>query len=606
MDAPLKARGRRNVVAALASGVVISLTAMTTGIAPAFGDPKPDPVSPTTIVAVPEPAPVQQAPQEAPAPKPQQEAPAPKPQQEAPAPKPQQQAPVIAEPPAAPPVAPVIPQAPVSVEAPPPPKVPEAPVVTQAPVTQTQAPQTQAPAIVQAPSQTQAPVTQDAPVTRSAPAKPPTVEPTTAASAPATSAEPPAPPTTRRSVAPSAESPPAEPTPNKPDTAATSAAPAPVPPSAPVTTSASASPSEGSTPPSPALVGPPSAEAGATPTSEAASTSAERPSGVDRTASSSVSQAAKVIETLAPETLKAPEQDVVLAKSAKPVEQLDPVVAPKQDVDAIAKAIDLPNFDRNIRDDRNDINSRRDSDFFPGGDRKWDRNVRQWDPNWVEYDDYYRPVLSNPYRNPVKIIYIYQDAPRIVYIPPLARIILEVAQFAAYSFTAIVTNTINQAVNVAVGSFFGGGYYPGIGLPLPPPPPPLFRYDNVPVQVRYSDNRVYEPFRVQRIVDVGDDRQYGERKVLLDGVTPAWGEWNQTPTGERQFEVHRTQQFPGLDAPREGPLPGDYQLRLASGESPAGFKGRDAFLLATAVVLGALSLVAVGWAVLLGRRRTQH
>jgi hypothetical protein len=590
MDAPLKTRGRRNVVAVLASGVVISLTAMTTGIAPAFADPKTDPVSPTTIVAVPEPAPVQQAPQEAPAP------------------KPQQQAPVIAEPPAAPPVAPVIPQAPVSVEAPPPPKVPEAPVVTQAPVTQTQAPQTQAPAIVQAPPQTQAPVTQDAPVTQSAPAKPPTVAPSTAASAPATSAEPPAPPTTRRSVAPSAAPTPAEPEPKKPDTPATSAA--------PVTTSASAPPSEGSTPPSPALVGPPSAEvgatatataeAGATPTSAAESSSTERPSGVEKTASSSVSQAAKVIETLAPETLKAPEQDVVLAKSAKPVEQLDPVVAPKQDVDAIAKAIDLPNFDRNIRDDRNDNNSRRDNDFFPGGDRKWDRNVRQWDPNWVEYDDYYRPVLSNPYRNPVKIIYIYQNAPRIVYIPPLARIILEVAQFAAYSFTAIVTNTINQAVNVAVGSFFGGGYYPGIGLPLPPPPPPLFRYDNVPVQVRYSDNRVYEPFRVQRIVDVGDDRQYGERKVLLDGVTPAWGEWNQTPTGERQFEVHRTQQFPGLDEPREGPLPGDYQLRLASDESPAGFKGRDAFLLTTAVLLGALSLAAVGWAVLLGRRRTQH
>ncbi|MDT4998131.1 MAG: hypothetical protein QOK12_236, partial [Mycobacterium sp.] len=465
MDAPLKTRGRRNVVAALASGVVISLTAMTTGIAPAFADPKTDPVSPTTIVAVPEPAPVQQAPQEAPAP------------------KPQQQAPVIAEPPAAPPVAPVIPQAPVSVEAPPPPKVPEAPVVTQAP------------AIVQAPPQTQAPVTQDAPVTQSVPAKPPTVAPTSAASAPATSAEPPAPPTTRRSVAPSAAPTPAEPEPKKPDTPATSAA--------PVTTSASAPPSEGSTPPSPALVGPPSAEvgatatvtaeAGATPTSAAESSSTERPSGVEKTASSSVSQAAKVIETLAPETLKAPEQDVVLAKSAKPVEQLHPVVAPKQDVDAIAKAIDVPNFDRNIRDDRNDNNSRRDNEFFPGGDRKWDRNVRQWDPNWVEYDDYYRPVLSNPYRNPVKIIYIYQNAPRIVYIPPLARIILEVAQFAAYSFTAIVTNTINQAVNVAVGSFFGGGYYPGIGLPLPPPPPPLFRYDNVPVQVRYSDNRVYEP-----------------------------------------------------------------------------------------------------------------
>jgi hypothetical protein len=391
-----------------------------------------------------------------------------------------------------------------------------------------------------------------------------------------------------------------------------------------VTTSASpspsAGPSTGSTPPSAGLVAPTTetgqaparsdgpAETSASPTSEAGSSSAERTSSAQQTASSSVSQAAREIETLEPQTLKAPEQDVVLAKSAKPVEQPEPVAAPKQDVDAIAKVIDLPNFDRDVRDGRDgrDGNlSRKDGDFFPGGDRKWDRNVRQWDPNWVEYDDYYRPVLSNPYRNPVKIIYIYQNAPRIVYIPPLARIILEVAQFAAYSFTAVVTNTINQAVNVAVGSFFGGGYFPGIGLPLPPPPPPLFRYDNVPVQVRYS-NQTYEPFRVQRIVDVGNDNQYGERKVLLDGVTPAWGEWTQTAAGERQFEVHRTQQFPGLDEPREGPLPGDYQLRLASDESSTGFDRRDVYLLATAVLLGVLSLGAVAWVVLLGRRRTQH
>ena len=260
--------------------------------------------------------------------------------------------------------------------------------------------------------------------------------------------------------------------------------------------------------------------------------------------------------------------------------------------------------------------SRKDAGFLANGDRNWDRNVRQWDPSWVDYDDYYRPVISNPYRDPVKIIYVYQNAPRIVFIPPLARIVLEVAQFAAYSFTAVVLNTVNTAVNlvnaavdtavnVAVGTFFGGGYFPGIGLPLPPPPPPLFRYDNVPVQVRYS-NQTYEPFRVQRIVDVGNDSQYGERKVLLDGVTPAWGEWTQTPSGERQFEVHRTQQFPGLDEPREGPLPGDYTLRLASDESSTGLTRRDIYLMATAGLLAVLSLGAVAWAALLGRRRTQH
>ena len=132
----------------------------------------------------------------------------------------------------------------------------------------------------------------------------------------------------------------------------------------------------------------------------------------------------------------------------------------------------------------------------------------------------------------------------------------------------------------------------------------MLRYDNVPVQVRYSQ-AVYEPFRVQRIIDVGDDRVYGERKVLLDGATPAWGVWTQSATGERQFEVHRTQQFPGLDAPREAPLPGDYKLRLAAEESSSLDGTRNLlFGLAGAVVL--LGVGALGLCALLGRRRPQH
>ena len=129
----------------------------------------------------------------------------------------------------------------------------------------------------------------------------------------------------------------------------------------------------------------------------------------------------------------------------------------------------------------------------------------------MQYDEYYRPIILNPYHERVRIVYIYDNAPRIVWIPPLARAVLEVAQFAAYSFTAVVDTAANivnaavdTAVNVAVGTFFGGGYVPAIGLPLPPPPPPVLRYDNVPVQVRYSQ-ATYEPFRVRRIIDVGDD-----------------------------------------------------------------------------------------------------
>jgi hypothetical protein len=310
-----------------------------------------------------------------------------------------------------------------------------------------------------------------------------------------------------------------------------------------------------------------------------------------------------VIET--PKTLEAPKEDVEVAKNAKVVEaKADP--APQQDVASFANSIKLNTNIGGIN-----AGATASDDLRFSNDRRWDRPVRQWSPDWVQYDEYYRPIILNPYHAPVRIIYIYQAAPRIVWIPPLARIVLEVAQFAAYSFTAAVFNAVNTAVDlvetaaaVAVGSFFGGGFFPGIGLPLPPPPPPVWRYDNVPVQVRYSTG-TYEPFRVRRIVDVGDDTRFGERKVLLDGATPAWGVWTQTPSGERQFEIHRTQQFPGLDDPREAPLPGDYQLRLAS-DDKSGLDRRDIFLIVAAAVIVSLGFGAIGTSIYLGRRRPQH
>jgi hypothetical protein len=310
-----------------------------------------------------------------------------------------------------------------------------------------------------------------------------------------------------------------------------------------------------------------------------------------------------------PQTLEAPKADVELAKNAKPIE-VKPDPAPKQDVDAVASSIGL---DLGVKGPLGiDASASAKVDARLASERVRDHPVRQWDPDWVQYDEYYRPIICNPYHERVRIVYVYDNRPRVVWIDPLSRIVLEVAQFAAYSFTAVVATAANlvnaavdTAVNVAVGSFFGGGYYPGIGLPLPPPPPPVLRYDNVPVLVNYSNAR-YEPFRVRRIVDVGDDVRFGERKVLLDGATPAWGVWTQTSTGERQFEVHRTQQFPGLDEPREAPLPGDYQLRLASDESPSGTSARDVFLYVAAGVTVALGFGAIGLALFLGRRRPQH
>jgi hypothetical protein len=556
----------------LASGVVISLTALTGGVAPAFAKPDTDPVVTTTAPA-PEPkAPVAE-------------------ETEAPAPQ-------------APPKAPAILPAAPSVESPP-----------QTPQTQQtqQAVEPVAPAAPPVTQTTTAPV-----VTSVAPASP-----TTTASPTVTKVESPAP----RVVAPTSDAPAVTSTAASPSPATQSPSSAPSSsPAASASATASVTASVGSVPPSAALVPPNSATADIPPTSGAASTpssgsatpGSEPKVSVAQTSPAtatsgeptvSVTQAAKVIQMSEPQTLDAPKADVELAKNAKPIEvKADP--APKQDVDAISSSIGL---DLGVKGPLGiDASASAKVDARLASDRVFDRPIRQWSPDWVQYDEYYRPILINPYHERVRIIYVYENTPRIVWIPPLARAVLEVAQFAAYSFTAVVDTAanivnaaVNTALNVAVGTFFGGGFVPAVGLPLPPPPPPVLRYDNVPVLVNYSNAR-YEPFRVRRIVDVGDDPRFGERKVLLDGATPAWGVWTQTSTGERQFEVHRTQQFPGLDDPQEAPLPGDYQLRLASDESPSGMTGRDIFLYVAAGVTVALGFGAIGLALFLGRRRPQH
>ncbi len=301
-----------------------------------------------------------------------------------------------------------------------------------------------------------------------------------------------------------------------------------------------------------------------------------------------------------PLILQAPKTDVELAKTATPRVET-PLPAPKQDVEAIRNAIDLQVFNREDQH-RNGLPS--DTTNLSPDDRGWDRKVRQFDSSWVQYDRDNRPVISNPYPEPMQIVYPDQNEPRIATAAPLSRIVLNVTEFAAYSFTALAINAVNNLINVAVGSFFGGSYVPAAGVALPAPPQ-VSGFGNVPVQVRYSQ-AVYEPFTVRRVVDVGDDVRYGERKVLLDGVTPAWGVWTHNSTGQRQFEVHTTQQFPGLEDPGEGPLPGDYQLRLASNESSPGLTTSDVYLITAASVITVLGFTAIAWSLLLGRRRSQQ
>lgn len=533
MGASLEFCSKRGVVAVLASGVVISLTALTGGIAPALAQPG-DGSETTTVVA---PAP------EVSAPEPVEVAP------QAPA-----EAPV-----------PAVPQAPATQQTQAP-----APVETQAPVTQ---------APVEAPSTTVAP-----PVTTVAPAEPSQADVTTASKAPITTA----PGTT---AAPSAE------TSSEVTTASESAE-----------SSATATPSSEALEPSAETSATSSPSSTATSTSESAeATTSETSSNESETPTVSITQAAQEIETIEPQTLEAPAEDVQLASKAAPVDEKIPAPAAEPELaefsNSIQTSLKLPGLD---------VNTSATTNFAVDPPVELISPVRQWRPDWVQYDEYYRPIILNPYRDPVRIVYMYEMTPRIMIVPPLGRMVFEAAQYAAYSFTAallapvIAAANVAQVVsNIAVGSFFGGGYYPGVGMAPPPPPPPVMRYDNVPVFVNYSNAR-YEPFRVNRIVDVGDDAQFGERKVLLDGVTPAWGVWNESPSGERTFEVHRTQQFPGLEAPAEGPLPGDYRLRLASDDtSTGGLSGRDIFLMVSAGVIGTLGFGAIGLAFFLGRRRNQ-
>ena len=527
MRAPQDGFGRRGI-AVLASGVVISLTALTAGLSPAAAQPDSDDVVTTTF-----------------APEPEYTAPEPEATGEQTAP--------VAEPAA--------PEVPAQTQAP----QPQAPVAEPEPAPAAEPePQTRAPA----PKTNTAVQTDEesTPAAKLSPATEATPEPGTATSAPAAP-----------SVAREAD-----------ETSTSATAP-----------SAALTPASGT-----AETSAPSGTETATSASATASATSEESEQAE-TPTVSIEQAAKEIETQVPETLEAPEEDIQLAKAAKSIVEQQPAPAPEQDLASFSNSIEttlkIPGLDIGTN-----ATTRVGVD---GSDVELVSNVRQWRPDWIEYDEFYRPVILNPFRAPVRLVYMYEMAPRIVYIPPLTRLVLEAVQFAAYSFTAAVLapiNTVQTLTNIAVGSFFGGGFFPGVGLPLPPPPPPVLRYDNVPVLVNYSNAR-YEPFRVRQIVDVGDDRVYGGRKVLLDGATPAWGEWTQTASGERQFEIRKTQQFPGLSEPAEGPLPGDYRLRLAADESSTGgLTGRDIFLMVAAGVIGTLGFGAIGLAFFLGRRRPEH
>ena len=314
------------------------------------------------------------------------------------------------------------------------------------------------------------------------------------------------------------------------------------------------------------------------------------PSSTPSSSSATTSTSSPVLEDVKPKTLTANVTDIDNAKKNVKVAE-KPVAASKSTLDDLSRVV-LPEVD--VKKDPSTVENK--------ATLAADTKVLQFDKQLVAYDKFSRPVLSNPYNSPMKIVYVYDGAPTVVEILPFSSVVLNVAKIAAYSFTAIVADAANTARNIAVGNFLGGGYEPAIGQPPPPPPPVFNTVQNVPVQVKYT-GATYQPFRVKNIVDLGIDPIHGERKVLLDGTTPAWGTWAQSPTGAQQFEIHKTQQLPGLTAPAQAPLPGGYDLKLLSSEAPSGTTPRDVYLI---VVVGIVAVLGLGGLVLglvMNRRR---
>ncbi|BBX00814.1 hypothetical protein BST36_00235 [Mycolicibacterium moriokaense] len=232
----------------------------------------------------------------------------------------------------------------------------------------------------------------------------------------------------------------------------------------------------------------------------------------------------------------------------------------------------------------------------------WSSGVLQWNSAWIGYDNWYRPVFTNPYSTPLQLIYPYDDGTLIFEVPPMQRAVLTAPDAGAYNFTAVNRDPSGKPVTVSIGSFSGGGYQPTPGQPPPAKPVPPTTFKNVLVQLKYDD-KLSKPFRVKTLADLGDDPSVGGHRALLDDETPVWGTWTKTAGGERLFEVTSTNQLPGITKPSQGPVPG-YRVQLTSNEAsstPAEKTWVKPLVIAAAV--GAVLAVGVVAFVLAGRRR---
>ena len=229
--------------------------------------------------------------------------------------------------------------------------------------------------------------------------------------------------------------------------------------------------------------------------------------------------------------------------------------------------------------------------------------VTQWDSSWVQYTQWYQPMLISPYRTPVTIAYVADGRPYITELAPLRPTVLTVPQAGVHSFTAVVNDPAGRVTNVSVGSFSGGGYVPAPGQPPPPKPAVPTTYENVLVSFKLGDAS-YKPVVVKKVVDLGDDPARSLTKVLLDEETPAWGTWGPADSGRRSFTVSLTDRLPGLSTPGTD-LPPGYRLQAEERSTAEKADSSTPVLAWVAAGLGGIAVLAVIGAVVSARRRRQ-
>ncbi|MGZ4514840.1 MAG: hypothetical protein ACXVX5_09055 [Mycobacterium sp.] len=239
-----------------------------------------------------------------------------------------------------------------------------------------------------------------------------------------------------------------------------------------------------------------------------------------------------------PRGLEPPPQAVAAAKAA-PATRVNPADPPKPPTQV--------DFNQRVQ---NVVSTHRENVDVLKIDNQRLVRPRHWD--YLDYDDAYRrPALYNPLNQAMTFRYFDSGAYREAYVPAGARIVLDAATVGVYPFTAVGDGY------VAAGSFYGGGSIPPDGFNGPPPPDykppgPAKVYKNVLVSVPAANQTV--EVGQAAVVGLDDSQPAGSRDTifLLDDVTLAWGQVNDSSSASAQIRVTKTQSLPGVGPTDDG------------------------------------------------------